>query len=147
MAINPKNMTQIATSSSQSITSNTVSSSSELNLYSQMGTSIGTALIGVIFMILLLGWIVKRLGHKKKRNAFIQVKATHCISPKERIILVEVDKQLLVVGITSHHMTLLHTIDEQRAEKLFSQSTSIEKSMDNNLFKQILQSALKTKKE
>lgn len=138
-------MTQISTS--QTITSNTVSSSSELNLYSQMGTSIGSALIGVIFMILLLGWIVKRLGHNKKRNAYIHVKATHCISPKERIILVEVDKQLLVVGITSHHMTLLHTIDEQRAEKLLSQSISVEKSMDNNLFKQVLQSALKSKKE
>lgn len=138
-------MTQISTS--QTITSNTVSSSSELNLYSQMGTSIGSALIGVIFMILLLGWIVKRLGHNKKRNAYIHVKATHCISPKERIILVEVDKQLLVVGITSHHMTLLHTIDEQRAEKLLSQSISVAKSMDNNLFKQVLQSALKSKKE
>ncbi|QYN45482.1 flagellar biosynthetic protein FliO [Gilliamella sp. ESL0441] len=138
-------MTQISTS--QTITSNTVSSSSELNLYSQMGTSIGSALIGVIFMILLLGWIVKRLGHNKKRNAYIHVKATHCISPKERIILVEVDKQLLVVGITSHHMTLLHTIDEQRAEKLLSQSISVEKSMDNNRFKQVLQSALKSKKE
>lgn len=112
-----------------------------------MGTSIGSALIGVIFMILLLGWIVKRLGHNKKRNAYIHVKATHCISPKERIILVEVDKQLLVVGITSHHMTLLHTIDEQRAEKLLSQSISFEKSMDKNLFKQVLQSALKSKKE
>lgn len=138
-------MTQISTS--QTITSNTVSSSSELNLYSQMGTSIGSALIGVIFMILLLGWIVKRLGHNKKRNAYIHVKATHCIGPKERIILVEVDKQLLVVGITSHHMTLLHTIDEQRAEKLLSQSISVEKSLDNNLFKQVLQSALKSKKE
>lgn len=138
-------MTQISTS--QTITSNTVSSSSELNLYSQMGTSIGSALIGVIFMILLLGWIVKRLGHNKKRNAYIHVKATHCIGPKERIILVEVDKQLLVVGITSHHMTLLHTIDEQRAEKLLSQSTPVTKSMDNNLFKQVLQSALKSKKE
>lgn len=138
-------MTQISTS--QTITSNTVSSSSELNLYSQMGTSIGSALIGVFFMILLLGWIVKRLGHNKKRNAYIHVKATHCISPKERIILVEVDKQLLVVGITSHHMTLLHTIDEQRAEKLLSQSIPVAKSMDNNLFKQVLQSALKSKKE
>lgn len=138
-------MTQILTS--QTITSNTVSSSSELNLYSQMGTSIGSALIGVFFMILLLGWIVKRLGHNKKRNAYIHVKATHCISPKERIILVEVDKQLLVVGITSHHMTLLHTIDEQRAEKLLSQSIPVAKSMDNNLFKQVLQSALKSKKE
>ncbi|WP_294828425.1 flagellar biosynthetic protein FliO [uncultured Gilliamella sp.] len=138
-------MTQISTS--QTITSNTVSSSSELNLYSQMGTSIGSALIGVIFMILLLGWIVKRLGQNKKRNAYIHVKATHCISPKERIILVEVDKQLLVVGITSHHMTLLHTIDEQRAEKLLSQSTPVAKSMNNNLFKQVLQSALKSKKE
>ncbi|WP_430876206.1 flagellar biosynthetic protein FliO [Gilliamella sp. G0441] len=138
-------MTQISTS--QTITSNTVSSSSELNLYSQMGTSIGSALIGVIFMILLLGWIVKRLGQNKKRNAYIHVKATHCISPKERIILVEVDKQLLVVGITSHHMTLLHTIDEQRAEKLLSQSIPVAKSMDNNLFKQVLQSALKSKKE
>lgn len=147
MAINLKNMTKISTSSTHTITSNTVSSSSELNLYSQMGTSIGTALIGVIFMILLLGWIVKRLGHNKKRNAFINVKATHCISPKERIMLVEVDKQLLVVGITSHHMTLLHTIDEQRAEKLLSQSTPVAKSADNNVFKQILQSALKTKKE
>ncbi|SCC03534.1 flagellar protein FliO/FliZ [Gilliamella bombicola] len=127
---------------------NTLSSpSSELNIYTEVGTSMGLMLIVVIGFILLLAWLAKRMGWKKKTHQWIDVKATYNITPKERIIVVHVDNQLLVVGVTPQQMTLLHTIDEQRTQTLFSQSEVSKKLPSSNTFQQILQSALKTKKE
>lgn len=123
-----------------------VPSSSEMNLYTQIATSMGLSFVLVISVILLLGWMVKRLSWKKKTKQLIEVKSTYNLSPKERIILVHVDHQLLVVGVSAQQMTLLHTIDEQRTEMLLSQSTASKESSKNNLFHQLLLSTLSSKR-
>jgi flagellar protein FliO/FliZ len=122
-------------------------SSSPLNIYTEVGSSMGSTLIVVIGFILLLGWLAKRMGWKKKTNQWIDVKATYSISPKERMVVVHVDNQLLVIGVTSQQMTLLHTINEQRTQVLLSQNTTDTTCVKSNVFQQILQSALKAKKE
>ena len=66
----------------------------DMGLYSQAVTSIATSFIGIIGLILLLGWLVKRFGWKKNADNLIDVKASYIINPKERIILVHVDNQL-----------------------------------------------------
>lgn len=124
----------------------TPSPAPDLGLYSQIVTSVGMSFIGIIGLILLLGWLIKRFSWKKNTDNLIDVKASYIINPKERIILVHVDNQLLVVGVTSQQMTLLHTISEERAQLLLSQKTSIKSELKNNLFRQILQSTLKSKK-
>ena len=73
--------------------------SPELKVNTQMATSMGMSLIGVIAVILFLGWIVKRFNWKTPNKQLIEVKATYNINPKERIVLVHVDNQLLVVGV------------------------------------------------
>jgi flagellar protein FliO/FliZ len=115
----------------------------ESSLYSQMGM----AFFCVIAIILFLGWIIKRIGWKNSTKQFIDIKATYNISAKERILLVYVDHQLLVVGVTPQKMTLLHTINEQRTEMLFAQPVDVDQTPKINLFSQILQSVLNTKKE
>ncbi|MCX8683760.1 flagellar biosynthetic protein FliO [Gilliamella sp. B2889] len=110
----------------------------ESSLYSQ----IGMAFFCVIAVILFLAWIIKRIGWKKSTKQFIDVKATYNISAKERILLVYVDHQLLVVGVTAQQMTLLHTINEQRTEMLLAEPADVEQLSKSNLFNQILLSVL-----
>ncbi|WDM19845.1 flagellar biosynthetic protein FliO [Gilliamella sp. B3022] len=112
-----------------------------------MATSIGISLIGVIVLILLLGWIVKRFNWKSPNKQLIEVKATYNINPKERIVLVHVDHQLLVVGVTGQQMTLLHTINEQRTDMLLAEPSAEKDLSKNKLFEQMLQSILKLRKE
>lgn len=134
------------TSQAISTSEHIVPSSSEMNLYTQIATSMGLSFVLVISVILLLGWMVKRLSWKKKTKQLIEVKSTYNLSPKERIILVHIDHQLLVVGVSAQQMTLLHTIDEQRTEMLLSQSTASKESSKNNLFHQLLLSTLSSKR-
>ena len=122
--------------------------SPELKVNTQMATSMGMSLIGVIAVILLLGWIVKRFNWKTPNKQLIEVKATYNINPKERIVLVHVDNQLLVVGVTGQQMTLLHTINEQRTDMLLAEPSSRVKDFSRNrIFEQMLQSILKLRKE
>ncbi|MBI0031490.1 flagellar biosynthetic protein FliO [Gilliamella sp. B14384G15] len=122
--------------------------SPELKVNTQIITSMGMSLIGVIAVILLLGWIVKRFNWKTPNKQLIEVKATYNINPKERIVLVHVDNQLLVVGVTGQQMTLLHTINEQRTDMLLAEPSSRVKDFSRNrIFEQMLQSILKLRKE
>ncbi len=114
----------------------------ESSLYSQ----IGIAFFSVIIIIFVLIWLIKRLGWQKSTKQFIDVKATYNINAKDRIMLVYVDHQLLVVGVTAQQMTLLHTINEQRTEMLFAEPADVEQQSKNNLFNQILRSVLNSKK-
>ena len=114
----------------------------ESSLYSQ----IGIAFFSVITIIFVLTWLIKRLGWKRSTKQFIDVKATYNINAKDRIMLVYVDHQLLVVGVTAQQMTLLHTINEQRTEMLFAEPADVEQQSKNNLFNQILRSVLNSKK-
>ena len=127
---------------------NTLSpSSSDLNIYTEIGSSMGLTLIVIIGFILLLGWLAKRMGWKKTTEQWIDVKATYNINPKERIMVIHVDNQLLVVGVTPQQMTLLHTINEERTKVLLSRNGADKNLTKINAFQQILQSALKVKKE
>ena len=122
--------------------------SPELKVNTQIATSMGMSLIGVIAVILLLGWIVKRFNWKTPNKQLIEVKATYNINPKERIVLVHVDNQLLVVGVTGQQMTLLHTINEQRTDMLLAEpSSGVKDFSKNRIFEQMLQSILKLRKE
>ena len=122
--------------------------SPELKVNTQIVTSMGMSLIGVIAVILFLGWIVKRFNLKNPNKQLIEVKATYNINPKERIVLVHVDHQLLVVGVTGQQMTLLHTINEQRTDMLLAEpSSGVKDFSKNRMFEQMLQSILKLRKE
>ncbi|WP_086363771.1 flagellar biosynthetic protein FliO [Gilliamella sp. A7] len=114
----------------------------ESSLYSQLGITF----FSVIAIILVLTWLIKRIGWKKSTKQFIDVKAIYNINAKDRIMLVYVDHQLLVVGVTAQQMTLLHTVNEQRTEMLFAEPADVEQKSKNNLFNQILRSVLNSKK-
>ena len=146
MDIIQENKAQPSISATDTIAITSVSP--ELKVNTQIVTSMGMSLIGVIAVILLLGWIVKRFNWKTPNKQLIEVKATYNINPKERIVLVHVDNQLLVVGVTGQQMTLLHTINEQRTDMLLAEPSSRVKDFSRNrIFEQMLQSILKLRKE
>lgn len=106
--------------------------------------NVSTAFIFVICFILIIAWFVKRSGVKKFACGLINVRGSYPITAKDRIIVVEVDNKLLVIGITPQQMTLLHTIDEKATTALRCSESAENKTRSiNGIFSQLLQSALK----
>ena len=125
---------------------NNVQTLSSFSIESGLYSQIGSAFFCVIAVIFFLGWILKRSGWRKSSKQFIDVKATYNISAKERILLVYVDHQLLVVGVTAQQMTLLHTINEEHTEMLLAEPQGVEQTSKKKSFNQILQSVLNAAK-
>lgn len=119
---------------------------SETNSSLQVGASITLSLFIVISVIVLFGWLLKRCGWKKRTDHLISIKASYAINAKQRIMLVHIDKQLLVIGVSPQQMTLLHTINETRTQELLSSDHEIKLSEINHTFQQMLQSTLKRSK-
>lgn len=109
--------------------------------------NVGMSFFFVIALILVLAWLVKRSGFRGMSHGLIRVRDSYAISAKERIILVEIDDQLLVVGVTSQQMTLLHTVDKENTKSLLSEASQTMIPVEKNAFKQILKASFKRKKE
>ena len=72
------------------------------------------------------------------------MRANYSVTSKERILVVEIDSKLLVVGVTQQQMTLLHTIDEDSAKLLLvKKDQRTQFNQTKNTFSQLLQNALK----
>ena len=74
-------------------------------------TQVGSTLGAILLLILVIGWLVKRLGFapKNSRNSILNVRASCSLGARERVVVVEVDNQCLVLGVTSQSVTHLHT--------------------------------------
>lgn len=72
-----------------------------INIFATLGV--------VIAVILLFAWIFKRIGYNQQSpNGLIKIISGLMLSPKEKIILIEVADQWVLVGITSGVMETLH---------------------------------------
>lgn len=75
--------------------------------------SIGVSMFIVIGVIIVLGW-----GYSRSRflaggaNDVINVVATRALGPKERLLVVEVADQQLLVGMTSTGVQTLHVLEK-----------------------------------
>lgn len=75
-----------------------------------LGMSI--SMIIVVAIILLLGWIYSRSRLVGAGNSdAINIVATRALGPKERLLIVEVADQQLLIGITSTAVQTLHVFD------------------------------------
>ncbi len=80
------------------------------------GAAIGDVALGLIFvsaMIIVLGWAVKKLSgnHFIQQNG-MKVIASLSLSSREKIVLVEVGSQKLLLGVAPGSITRLHVLDE-----------------------------------
>ncbi|WP_166266916.1 flagellar biosynthetic protein FliO [Providencia sp. M-27] len=74
-------------------------------------TQISGALGGIILLILAGAWLVKKLGFAPKKmgkEQIVKIKSRCSLGNKERVVVVEVNNECLVLGVTSQNISLLH---------------------------------------
>lgn len=89
------------------------------------------ALILVLLLIFFLGWALRRIQQgTSSRSGPIRVVANAAIGVKERLVLVEVGRQQLLLGVTSNEISLLQRLDTPvEAEQV---SASFRSMLDNH---------------
>lgn len=100
-------------------------------------TQVGSTLGAILLLILVIGWLVKRLGFapKNSRNNLLNVRASCSLGARERVVVVEVDNQCLVLGVTSQNITHLHTFTAPPSD-----AEPVAKKQDfSQIFKQVVQ--------
>lgn len=74
---------------------------------------LGSSLVAVLLAILLLGWLYKRsAAYGGGRKGVINILAAQSLGPKERILVVDVAGQQLVLGMTATSVQTLHVLSE-----------------------------------
>ncbi|WP_344795394.1 flagellar biosynthetic protein FliO [Litoribacillus peritrichatus] len=111
----------------------------------QLATTVA-GLFAVIGMIFVAAWLVRRLsgGQIGQSNAVIKILATQALGTKERICLIDVGGQQVLVGITAQAMQTLMVLDEPidiKANK--KQATWSSPESVNSVFGAKLQTMLK----
>jgi flagellar protein FliO/FliZ len=74
---------------------------------------IGQMLLGLAVVLgLLLGslWLIKRLSTPRGAAAGLKVLGAVPVGPRERVVLVEIAGQVLVLGVTPNSVRTLHTL-------------------------------------
>ncbi|TGB89116.1 flagellar biosynthetic protein FliO [Escherichia sp. E3356] len=81
----------------------------------------GGILCLIIFGLLLLLWYLRRSGgisgKKNGRNALLNIKFSQSLGPRERLVLVEVGNQWLLLGVTAEKISCLSAIDTKKRSK------------------------------
>jgi flagellar protein FliO/FliZ len=67
-------------------------------------------LVLVVGLILAFGWLARRSGLQGRAQGNMRVVDTLALGPRQRIVILEVDKTWLVVGVTAGQMSVLHTL-------------------------------------
>ncbi|MGI9248395.1 MAG: flagellar biosynthetic protein FliO [Woeseiaceae bacterium] len=74
---------------------------------------LGVSMFIVVAVIMVLGWLYSRTRFVGGGNAdVINVVATRALGPKERLLVVEVADQQLLVGMTATGVQTLHVFDK-----------------------------------
>ncbi|CAI1495302.1 Flagellar protein fliO [Serratia quinivorans] len=104
-------------------------------------TQVSTALGGILLLILLAGWLFRRLGFapQARNSKLLNLRASCQVGQRERVVVVEVDNTLLVLGVTAQQITPLHTMPVP-AQAQDSRTTDSATPAD---FRQLMQKVLK----
>ena len=87
-------------------------------------TFLGLAL--VVCMIIALGWLARRMNLTGlQRNQHCRVLATMPVSAREKVVLVDIAGQQLLLGIAPGSITTLHTFDKPVIETADTASTAV----------------------
>lgn len=104
-------------------------------------TQVSTALGGILLLILLAGWLFRRLGFapQARNSKLLNLRASCQVGQRERVVVVEVDNTLLVLGVTAQQITPLHTMPVPAP----AQDSSTSDSAAPADFRQLMQKVLK----
>lgn len=74
------------------------------------------SLVLVIVLIFAAAWLARRSGLLRNRGqATIEIIASQSLGGRNSIVVVEVEKKRMVLGITQHQINLLQTLPEDAA--------------------------------
>ncbi len=74
--------------------------------------NIGGSLTMVLLAVVIIAWLYSRVqGLRGGSGQVIQVVASQALGPKERVLIVEVAGQQLVLGVTAAGMRTLHVLE------------------------------------
>lgn len=81
-----------------------------------VGTQLSKLLVGlllVIGLIFLLAWLLRRVQQLNPRgNQAIKVISTQALGARERLVLVQVGKEQVLLGLSAGRITPLHVLEE-----------------------------------
>ena len=83
----------------------------------ELGASVLQMMFGLAVVIALLFaclWLIRRLSAPRGGGAAIKVLGAAAVGPRERVVLVEIGEQVLVLGVAPGSVTRLH--DMKRSE-------------------------------
>lgn len=107
------------------------------------------SLIGLLCFIILLGWIVKKLGANKrfKNSKHLNIIDTIPVGTKERIVLFQKGNKIITVGVTQHNISLLDTeiIEDTKVQQNNSTDMLQTDKNSNGSFKEKFDKLLNTK--
>jgi flagellar protein FliO/FliZ len=75
--------------------------------------TVSLVLIFILFLIFMLAWFMKKVGYSNfSTQSQLKIIATLNLGHKEKISIIQVGKQQLLVGMTATHINTLHVLDE-----------------------------------
>lgn len=81
-----------------------------------MGGQMTKLLLGlllVIGLIFLLAWVLRRMQQFNPRsNQAIKLISSHALGPRERLLLVQVGSEQILLGLSAGRITPLHVLEE-----------------------------------
>lgn len=102
-----------------------------------LGVSLG--LIVILAMIFSLAWFMKKMGYSNVTGqGQLKIIASLNLGQKEKIALIQVGKQQLLVGMTATQINTLHVLDELLDETDIKQSGSTGNSAFASKFSELL---------
>ncbi len=78
------------------------------------GMNVLQTVVGLLLVLAMIGaaaWMMRRLGQPAAgRERLISLVASTALGPRERAVIIEIEKQWLVLGVTANQVTLLHSM-------------------------------------
>lgn len=115
------------TTASQILSSNSNNTSYVSTLANMLG-----GLIVVIALIFLLAYIVKKLNLVPSQNAIIKTIAMTQVGQKEKLIVVEINQQQYLLGVTPHQINLLDKLAQPIEESSHSFAKNLQQAKENH---------------
>lgn len=82
-------------------------------------TQLGLGLLVVVGLIFLLGYVMRRVGPLAPQGGqHIRLISSYPLGPRDRLALVEVGGQQLLIGISPGRITTLHVLEEPVTDNL-----------------------------
>ncbi|MGL4473513.1 MAG: flagellar biosynthetic protein FliO [Shewanella sp.] len=108
----------VASNVANNVTSSAATGISQAGVASADPTSIATmasmagGLVVVLVVIFVLAWLVRRLNLVPGQHGLIKTIAVTPLGQKEKLVLMELDGQQYLLGVTAHNISLLDKLAE-----------------------------------